>query len=144
MIERPDTMEERIAVADAAAANQEVVAAADDLPRKHTHVTTDGNTIIFHATRRYLRAYTNQFEENLGLSLRKWSLADVPGNLQKCFPTCDALDCDYLEDVVRKLQLTPRWGQNGVTSGPGERFTENARQTTRWISQQRAQLREIA
>jgi hypothetical protein len=142
MIKRPNTIEERMVIANAAMANQEVATVFDDLPRKHLGVTNDGNTIAFRTTKRFLHAYTSQFGESLGLSLRKWPLAEVSDNLQKCFPACDTLDCDYLENVLSKLQLIKQWSQNPVVPELGERFSRNSLQVTRWISQQRIQLSE--
>ena len=138
-MERPNTMEERIAIANAAIVTQKAVTAFNDLPRDFKGVTIKENTITILATRRHLYAYANQFEVSLGLSLRKWRATDVATNLQTCFPACDALDCKYLEDVLSNLQLTKRWSQNIVLSGPGERFTENALEVTHWISHQRFQ-----
>jgi hypothetical protein len=142
MIERPTTIEGRMAAAHAAEPSQRRITLFNDLPRKHLGSTAYGNKTTFHSVERNLltSVYTDQFEENLGLSLRQWRVVEVAGNLQKCFPTCDALDCEYLEDVLSELQLPAHWSQNRSIAGPGERFTQNALRVIRWISQQRARL----
>lgn len=80
----------------------------------------------------------------LAYRLRVWPYKEVADHLNACFPRCDNVDCEYLEEVVEELRLQEKWAKDRPmfvnTPGSEALFIANAAKVDKWIKKQRLRL----
>ena len=146
MTERPSTIQKR---KDLVIVNTETERKkkTDSFPPLKEFINSDFPVIKLPYRKEPTQPYGAGFPLYLVGLLRKLPFKDVKKTLHVCFPECDEMDCEYLEEVLEELQLQIKRVRDRPMSPYtrwGELFIANAAKVNNWIAKQHLRLAKEA